>query len=182
MTAVTSLAILKQARKLLTPAGAWCQGHTHTIVRGEVVARDLVTALNDAAQGMGMDVPASDANRAAYQMVWDATGGDGIIKFNDNLHTTQALVLFALDACIYVAEQHGEVIVPRDAVENESRNDAAVRPFATLYGKTASLIIGDEYSAGAGEHSEVLRAAGIPSEGDGGEHGCVMRAAGIPGY
>lgn len=141
---VTTLRILTKARQLLTTPGAWCQGRTHVIKDGTVVARDLVTALLDAAQGMGMQVPASDANKVAYQMVWDATGSEGIIKFNDHKHTTQPLVLFCLDACIYVAQRHANapLLVARDVVEQERRNavedrsESRVTPFAELYGAT----------------------------------------------
>ena len=96
---MTTLEILKQARALLAEDG-WCQGQSIVCYEGTVLKRDIVTALNDATSGAGMMAVGGPAQRAAYELMWAATGGHGIIKFNDDPATTLDLVLFTFDAAI----------------------------------------------------------------------------------
>jgi hypothetical protein len=95
---MTTLEILIEARRLL--AKGWCQDTCQVIVGGEVTARDMVTALNDAAGGRGMLSVGSPEQKRAYELVWLATWERGIIAFNDHPHTTQGMVLFVFDSCI----------------------------------------------------------------------------------
>ena len=96
---MTTLEILKQARALLAEDG-WCQGQSIRVQHGYIKARDIVTALNDATSGAGMMAVGGPAQRAAYELMWTATGGHGIIKFNDDPTTTLDLGLFSFDAAI----------------------------------------------------------------------------------
>jgi hypothetical protein len=99
---MTTLEILIEARRLL--AKGWCQNTCIVVMGGEVVARDIVTALNDAAGGRGMAIQGSPEQRRAYQIVYDmvATEKGGIMVFNDDIHTTLVMVLWVLTSCIYV--------------------------------------------------------------------------------
>ena|ERR1035437_6120333 len=100
MAEPTATDILTAARALLTPQGAWCQHKTHRVRGPEITARDIVTALWAAGQQWGPMVPGSEASKAAYQALWDATGGHGIIAFNDDSHTTHERVLLAFDMAL----------------------------------------------------------------------------------
>jgi hypothetical protein len=101
---MTTLEILIEARRLL--AQGWCQHRCQWIDKGDVVERDIVTALNDATGGRGMGELGTARQRRAYQLVYEAAGGAGIIAFNDDPRTTIELVLFTMDNCI--AEQEAD--------------------------------------------------------------------------
>lgn len=105
--------ILTAARALLAPAGAWCQHATHKVLGPEIRARDIVTALWAGGQQCGLLVSGSPASKAAYQAMWDATGGRGIIAFNDDLQTTHERVLLAFDMALQQVRQ----VVPAVGLE-----------------------------------------------------------------
>jgi hypothetical protein len=105
---MTTLEILKKARALL--AEGWCQGQSIAVKEGDVYKRDMVTALNDASAGAGMMAVGGPASRAAFALMWEATGGHGIIQFNDDPHTDHALVLWSFDCAI--AELEARPIEP----------------------------------------------------------------------
>jgi hypothetical protein len=96
---MTALEILKKARALV--AEGWCQGQGIAVCDGAVYKRDIVNALNDAAGGVGgMASIGGPEEREAFRLMWDVTGGAGIIRFNDDPHTTLSHVLWAFDVCI----------------------------------------------------------------------------------
>lgn len=57
--------------------------------------------------------------------------------------------------------------------ESLTYSDKAAQERADKVNETPRKFFGQQ---GQQEHSEVLRAAGVPSEGDGGEHGAIMDA------
>ena len=95
---MTTLEILQKARALL--AEGWCQGQSIAVRDGDVYKRDIVTALNDASAGAGMMAVGGPASKVAFALMWEATGGHGIIQFNDDPHTDHALVLWTIDCAI----------------------------------------------------------------------------------
>lgn len=102
---MTTLEILKKARELL--AEGWCQGQGIAIREGIVYKRDICNALNDAAGGGGgLSALGGVEEREAFTIVWDATGGEGIINFNDTPGRTLDEVLYVMDTCIYTLETH----------------------------------------------------------------------------
>lgn len=120
---ISTIDILTRAKALLTPPGAWCQRKTQIIEGGAVVSRDIVTAILNATESFGLGALSQPEFKAAYSAMWDATDGHGIIKYNDDPHTTQGGVMHAFDQALSIARRHSaaELIARRDREVIERR-------------------------------------------------------------
>lgn len=96
---MTPLEIISGAKEFLRRPAMWCKGSCYKLDPEThlPIARDLMTALMDAARMPDAYALGSDAWDVALKAVWNETAGMGISRYNDSSETTHAHVFALLE-------------------------------------------------------------------------------------